>query len=214
LSMYNMLEAIEQQDGGDPVRWLDEHVRTLEAAVMDRYLRVERRLALVRQQGKDSSMSVEGKLTRTDNFAKAINENLLLLGKVYYQAAAREVIDREMHQFYADQAFYSLAMVCQRVGMSPDALNVLREINDMQRDYLHRLARTSWKRAQLAMAAGEADKADENFFVATQRYLQAMAQSVEGRQKEIAAEFAILKKEIAKWKSRVQTAEAAVGAEL
>ena len=214
LRMYTMLEAIEQQDGGDPVRWLDEHVRTLEAAVMDRYLRVERRLALVRQQGKDSSMSVEGKLTRTDNFAKAINENLLLLGKVYYQAAAREVIDREMHQFYADQAFYSLAMVCQRVGMSPDALNVLREINDMQRDYLHRLARTSWKRAQLAMAAGEADKADENFFVATQRYLQAMAQSVEGRQKEIAAEFAILKKEIAKWKSRVQTAEAAVGAEL
>ena len=214
LSMYTMLEAIEQQDGGDPVRWLDEHVRTLEAAVMDRYLRVERRLALARQQGKDSSMSVEGKLTRTDNFAKAINENLLLLGKVYYQAAAREVIDREMHQFYADQAFYSLAMVCQRVGMSPDALNVLREINDMQRDYLHRLARTSWKRAQLAMAAGEADKADENFFVATQRYLQAMAQSVEGRQKEIAAEFAILKKEIAKWKSRVQTADAAVGAEL
>ena len=214
LSMYTMLEAIEQQDGGDPVRWLDEHVRTLEAAVMDRYLRVERRLALARQQAKDSSMSVEGKLTRTDNFAKAINENLLLLGKVYYQAAAREVIDREMHQFYADQAFYSLAMVCQRVGMSPDALNVLREINDMQRDYLHRLARTGWKRAQLAMAAGEADKADENFFVATQRYLQAMAQSVEGRQKEIAAEFAILKKEIAKWKSRVQTAEAAVGAEL
>ena len=214
LSMYTMLEAIEQQDGGDPVRWLDEHVRTLEAAVMDRYLRVERRLALARQQAKDSSMSVEGKLTRTDNFAKAINENLLLLGKVYYQAAAREVIDREMHQFYADQAFYSLAMVCQRVGMSPDALNVLREINDMQRDYLHRLARTSWKRAQLAMAAGEADKADENFYVATQRYLQAMAQSVEGRQKEIAAEFAILKKEIAKWKSRVQTAEAAVGAEL
>lgn len=214
LRMYTMLEAIEQQDGGDPVRWLDEHVRTLEAAVMDRYLRVERRLALARQQGKDSSMSVEGKLTRTDNFAKAINENLLLLGKVYHQAAAREVIDREMHQFYADQAFYSLAMICQRVGMSPDALNVLREINDMQRDYLHRLARTSWKRAQLAMAAGEADKADENFFVATQRYLQAMAQSVEGRREEIAAEFAILKKEIAKWKSREQTAEAAVGAEL
>ena len=105
-------------------------------------------------------------------------------------------------------------MVCQRVGMSPDALNVLREINDMQRDYLHRLARTSWKRALLAMAAGEADKADENFFVAPQRYLQAMAQSVEGRQKEIAVEFAILKKEIAKWKSRVQTADAAVGAEL
>ena len=64
------------------------------------------------------------------------------------------------------------------------------------------------------MAAGEADKADENFYVATQRYLQAMAQSVEGRREEIAAEFAILKKEIAKWKSKVQTAEGVVGAEL
>jgi hypothetical protein len=98
--------------------------------------------------------------------------------------------------------------------MSPDALNVLREINDIQRNYLHRQARTSWKRAQLAMAAGEADKAGENFFVANQRYLQAMAQSAEGRREEIAVEFAILKKEIAQWKSRVQTAEAAVEAEL
>ena len=215
LHMYAMLEAIEQQDGGDSVRWLDEHVRTLEAAVMDRYLRVERRLALVRQGAKDSmhESHLHAKIARTDNFAKAINENLLLLGKVYHQASAREVIDREMHQFYANQAFYLLAMICQRVGMSPDALNVLREINDIQRDYLQRLARTSWKRAQLAMAAGEADKADENFFVATQRYLQAMAQSVEGRRAEIAAEFVILKKEIAKWKSREQTAEAAVGAE-
>ena len=42
----------------------------------------------------------------------------------------------------------------------------------------------------------------------------AMAQSVEGRREEIAAEFAILKKEIAKWKSKVQTAEGVVGAEL
>jgi hypothetical protein len=216
LRMYTMLEAIEQQGGGDSVRWLDEHVRTLEAAVMDRYLRVERRLALARQQAKDSMHEghLRAKIARTDNFAKAINENLLLLGKVYHQAAARKVIDRKMHEFYTDQAFYLLAMICQRVGMSPDALNVLREINDIQRNYLHRQARTSWKRAQLAMAAGEADKAGENFFVANQRYLQAMAQSAEGRREEIAVEFAILKKEIAQWKSRVQTAEAAVEAEL
>ena len=216
LHMYANLEAIEQQDGGDSVRWLDAHVRTLEAAVMDRYLRVERRFALARQDAKDSMHEghLRAKTVRIDNFAKAINENLLLLGKVYHQAAARKVIDRKMHEFYTDQAFYLLAMICQRVGMSPDALNVLREINDIQRDYLHRQARTSWKRAQLAMAAGEAEKAGENFFVATQRYLQAMAQSAEGRREEIAVEFAILKKEIAQWKSRVQTAEAAVEAEL
>ena len=98
--------------------------------------------------------------------------------------------------------------------MSGDAINVLREINDIQRDYLHRLARTSWKRAQLAVAAGEAVQANENFFIATQRYLKTMSLSVEGKREQIAVEFVILKKEIAKWKSASQTEEAAVGAEL
>ena len=214
LRMYEMLEEIEQRDGGNPDRWLEDHVRILEASVMDRYLRIKRRLELARSKKSETGQSIAGTLFRTDRLEKMINENLLQLGKVYHQAAAREVIDREMHRFYADQAFHLLAMICQRVGMSGDALNVLREVNDIQRDYLHRLARTSWKRAQLAVAAGEVAKANENFFVATQRYLQTMAHSVEGKREQTAAEFAILKKEIAKWKSGSRTEEAAVGAEL
>ena len=66
----------------------------------------------------------------------------------------------------------------------------------------------------MAMAAGEADKADERFFTATQRYLQAMSQAVEGKREEIAVEFAILKREIAKWKSRDQSADAAAETQL
>ena len=215
LRMYEMLEEIEQRDGGNLDRWLEDHVRILEASVMDRYLRIKRRLEIARSK-KDGTagQSIAGDLFRTDRLEKSINENLLHLGKVYHQAAVREVVDHRLRQSYADQAFHLLEMICQRVEMSGDAINVLREINDIQRDYLHRLARTSWKRAQLAVAAGEAIQANENFFVATQRYLKTMSLSVEGKREQIAVEYVILKKEIAKWKSGSQTEEAAVGAEL
>ena len=213
LQMYAGLEAIDKKEGGDPGRWLEDHVRTLEAAVMDRYLRVQRRLEMAREKKDGTSQSIAGALFRTDRLEKAINGNLLLLGKVYSEAAAREVVDREKHQFYADQAFYILALIYQRAD-SGEALNVLRGVNTIQRDYLHRLARTNWKRAQLAVAAGDAAKANESFFVATQRYLQAMAQSVGDKREQIADEFAILKKEIAKWKSSNQSEEAAAKAEL
>jgi hypothetical protein len=213
LRMYVMLEEIEKRDGGNPDLWLEEHVRTLEAAVMDRYMRIKRRLELARSKKEGTSQSIAGALFRTDLLEKAINENMLLLGKVYHQAAAREVIDRERHQFYADQAFYFLAMIYQR-AKSGEALNVMRKVNDIQREYLHRLALTSWKRAQLAVAAGDAEKADESFFIANQRYLQAMSQSVAHKREKIAAEFQILKREIVKWKSRDQGEVAAGGAEM
>ena len=213
LRMYGILAVIEERDGGKADRWLEDHVRTLEAAGMDRYMRVQRRLDRARQKKEGTSQSAAGHLFRIDRLDKAINENMLLLGKVYHQAAAREVIDREKHQSYANQAFYLLAMIYQR-AKSGEALNVMREVNDIQRDYLHRLARVNWKRAQLAMAAGEVAKADERFFIATQRYLQAMSQAVGGKREEIAAEFAILKKEIVRWKSRGQGADAAAETQL
>ena len=210
LRMYEMLAEIEEAEGGKPERWLEDHVRTLEAAVMDRYLRVQRRLDLARAKKDGTQQSIAGHLFRTDRLEKAINENLLLLGKVYRDAAIREVIDREQHQFYADQAFYVLAIIYQR-AKSGEALNVMREVNDIQRDYLHRLARRSWKRAQLAVSAGDAPKADESFFTANQRYLQAISQSVEGKREEIGEEFAILKKEISAWKNSSARADALAG---
>ena len=51
------------------------------------------------------------------------------------------------------------------------------------------------------MAANDSANADDYFFAATRRYLQATAQSVGFRRDSIAVEYAILKKEIARWKS-------------
>jgi len=201
LRMYELLEEIEEAAGGKPDRWFEEHVRTLEAAVMDRYVRVQRRLQLAREKKEGTKQSIAGHLFRTDLLEKAVTENLLLLGKVYHRAAAKEVRNREKHRFYADQAFYVLAMIYQR-AKSGEALNVMRQVNEIQRNYLYHLGRRSWKRAQLAVATNDSLKADEHFFTATRRYLQAMSQSVAGRRDSIAVEYAILKKEIARWKSR------------
>ena len=206
LRMYELLEEIEEAAGGTPDRWLEEHVRTLEAAVMDRYLRVQRRLELARKKKEGTKQSVAGHLFRTDRMEKAITENLLLLGKVYHRAAAKEVMNREKHRFYSDQAFYILAMIYQR-AKSGEALNVMRQVNEIQRNDIYHLARRSWKRAQLAVAANDLLKADEYFFVATRRYLQAMSQSVEGRRDSIAVEYAALRKEIARWKYRDRGAD-------
>ena len=92
-------------------------------------------------------------------------------------------------------------MIYQR-AKSGEALNVMRQVNEIQRNYLYQLGRRSWKLAQLAVATNDSLKADEHFFTATRRYLQAMSQSVAGRRDTIAVEYAILKKEIARWKSR------------
>jgi aromatic ring hydroxylase len=160
---------------------------------------------MARRKKEGTGQSIAGALFRADRLEKSINSNLLELGRVYCEGAAREVIDREKHQHYADQAFKVLAMIYQRAH-SGEALNLMREVNGIQRDYLHRLARTNWKRAQLAAAAGLVDKANESYYVATQRYLQCMSQSVETRRELVAKEFRILKKEIVEWKTKKKTA--------
>lgn len=208
LNMYQILEEMALKEKRDPEPWMKERVRTLEAAIVDRYLRVERRKDLARARKEGTGHSIAPELMRTDRLEKAINENLVEMGRVYYEGAAREFIDREKHQYYADQAFKVLAMVYQR-SHSGEALNLMREVNDIQRDYLHRLAKTSWKRAQLAVAAGDIAKADENFFIATQRYLQCMSQAVETRRELMAREFRILKQEIAEWNAKKKSASAA-----
>jgi len=213
LLMYELLEETEERNGGDPNRWLEEHVHMLEAAVMDRYLRVKLRLGKARQKKEGTGQSIAGVLFRADGLQKTINENLLRLGGLYHQAALREVLDFDRRQSFADRAFSLLAMVYQR-AKSGEALTVMREINDLQCDYLHRLARTSWKRAQLALASGDFDRANENFFVATQSYLKAITRAVGDKREQFTAELAMLKKEIAKSKSSDQGKDSADGAEI
>ncbi len=205
LLMYHTLEGMAIGDGKDPEEWMQKRMRTLEAAIFNRYMNVERRKDMARKKIEGTGNSIAGTLFRTDRLEKAINANLLELGRVYYDGASREVIDREKHQYYADQAFKVLSMIYQR-SHSGEALNLMREVNGIQRDYLHRLARTNWKRAQLAAAAGRVGKADESYFVATQRYLQCMSQSVETQRELVAKEFRILKKEIAQWQAKKKMA--------
>ncbi len=210
LTMLQMLEELAIKEHRDPEPWMRERLRTLEAAVADRYFSVERRRNLARAKKEGTGNSIAPELMRTDRLEKTINEKLLEMGRVYYDGAAREVIDREKHQYYADQAFRVLAMVYQR-SHSGEALNLMREVNDIQRDYLHRLAKTSWKRAQLAVAAGDVVKADESYYIATQRYLQCMSQAVATRREFMAREFRILKKEIAEWNTKKKAASVVGG---
>ncbi len=209
--MYQLLSAMAAERGQDPAPWMVECVRTLEAAIVDRRFKIDRRNSTARTiKDGTAGQSIASDLFRTDSMEREINADMLALGRIYYEGAVREVIDRRKHQYYADQAFKYLAMVYQRTH-SGEALNLMREVNEIQRDYLHRLAKISWKRAQLAVAAGEVEKADESYFVATQRYLQSISQTVETRRERLTSEFAILKKEIAGWQQKKRSLAAASG---
>ena len=210
LAMYHLLEKRAVDQGKDAKRLMDERIRTLEAAIYDRYERIENTKKMARTKKEGTGQSVASELFRTDQMNKEVNSHMLALGQVYFDGAIAEVIDREKHRYYADKAFKTLAMVYQR-SRSGEALNLMREVNDIQRDYLHRLAKVNWKRAQIAAASNDIEKADEGYYVATQRYLQAMGQSVEGQRELIAREFFILKEEIAKWQAQKTLPTAAYG---
>ena len=210
LAMYHLLEKRAVGQGKDTKHLMDERIRTLEAAIYDRYMRIENTKKIARTKKEGTGQSVASELFLTDQMNKEVNSHMLGLGQVYFDGAIAEVIDREKHKYYADKAFKTLAMVYQR-SRSGEALNLMREVNDIQRDYLHRLAKVNWKRAQIAAASNDVEKADEGYYVATQRYLQAMGQSVEGRRELIAREFFILKEEIVKWQAQKALPTAAYG---
>ena len=210
LAMYSLLEKRAEEQGKDTKGLMEERVRTLEAAIYDRQMHIENRKRMAREKKEGTSQSAASELFRTDQMEKLVNSHMLALGEVYFDGAIAEVIDREKHQYYADQAFKTLAMMYQR-SHSGEALNLMREVNDIQRNYLHRLAKVNWKRAQVAVAADSVSKADEAYYVATQRYLQAMGQSVEGRRELIAREFFILKEEIGRWQAQKTLLTAADG---
>lgn len=210
LLMYNQLDKMAAEEGRDASSLMDDRIRTLEATIYDRYMYVVNKKNVTRSKKEGTGHSAASDLFRTDRMDMVINSYMLELGQIYHKGAVDEVIDRKKHQFYADQAFRILAMVYQRTH-SGEALNLMREVNDIQRDYLHRLAKVNWKRAQLAAAAGETDKADNGYYVATQRYLQSMGQSVEGRRKLLAREFVVLKEEIARWQHQKRSLAAVDG---
>ncbi|MGB1719700.1 MAG: hypothetical protein ACPHO6_16140, partial [Candidatus Latescibacterota bacterium] len=140
LAMYRLLEKRAEEQGKDTKSLIEERVRTLEAAIYDRHMHIENRERMAREKKEGTSQSAASELFRTDQMEKLVNSHMLALGQVYFDGAIAEVIDREKHQYYADQAFKTLAMVYQR-SHSGEALNLMREVNDIQRNYLHRLAK-------------------------------------------------------------------------
>ena len=198
-AMYEILERRSVEKKNDPDSWTQERIRHLEAAVVTRFYMLDKSLEKTRARVEGTQQSGATGLLDKDRLETAINEYLLELGKIHFDAASREVIDRKKHQLHVDFAFITLAMIYKR-SYSGEALNVLRSVNDLERNYTYRLARRHWKSAQLAILEGDSLDVKENFFSATKFYLKSISRSVHKERTKLERELNILKSEIAQWK--------------
>lgn len=208
LTMYQRLSQLAEKAGESPEAWRLERHKVLEAVSVDCFLRIQRREERIRQNKKGTQVSAAADLQRTNLSTKFLNEKLLQLGELYLEITSSEVQDAERRQFNAEHAFAVLAMVYQRVH-SGEALAAIRQVNEIQQNYLHRMARENWKRAKLAAADQERPRADEYYFQATHYYLESMVKSVGVKKDEIAGEFLQLKQEIAAWRKEGEGGSAA-----
>jgi len=198
-AMYEILERRSVEKNINSDYWTQERIRHIEAAIVTRFQMLEENLEKTRARVEGTQQSGAAGLLNKDRLETAINEYLLELGKTHRDAAMREVIDRKKHQLHVDYAFVTLAMIYKR-SYSGDALNVLRSVNDLERNYTYRLARRHWKRAQLAVMEGDSLVVKENFFSATKFYLRSISRSVHTERTKLERELSILKSEIAQWK--------------
>ncbi|MAN23466.1 MAG: hypothetical protein CME10_04295 [Gemmatimonadetes bacterium] len=198
-TMYEILERRSIERNNDADYWTQERIRHLEAAIVTRFYMLNKSLAKTRARVEGTQQSGAVGLLDKDRLETAINEHLLELGETHLGAARREVIDRNQHQFHVDYAFTTLAMIYKR-SYSGDALNVLRSVNDLERNYTYRLARRHWKTAQLAILEGDSLVVKENFFNATKFYLRSISRSVHRERTKLEGELNILKSEIAQWR--------------
>lgn len=191
IAQHNLEIAVSSRNS---LRAMQELVTVHESSLMEAQLRVERANAMLRSKREGTTMSAAGDLLRIGKISTRVNAGLLALGKIYLSAAERETVSRRKLQYNAEHAFDALAMVYQRTN-SGEALNAIREVNEIQRGYLHRMARLSWKNAKTAAGSGDWKQANEHFFVANQRYLQSMSRAGEMRRAKIAKEFERFKRD-------------------
>lgn len=201
--LYQALQDSALERGKDPRIWIDEKIKTHEATLMDRYLRILRQTKIAREKLKDTGNSGARDQLSVGRLQQQINEVLLALGNIYLEAAEAEKSDITKLQFYTEHTFQAMALVYQRKSSS-GALNAIRRINEIQRSYLYRMARVNWQRAEAAVEAGNKKDADEFFFLATQRYLQCLARWGEEDRSQYIEEFRRLKQEIAAWQVKKQ----------
>ena len=184
-------------------RWRAEMVRVYEVALMDRYFRIlhHRERARNRLKETGSSGAREGMIaSRLQQFT---NATLLSLGRLYLEAAANETSDITKLRLYAKHTFQAMAMVYQRKP-SPEALAAVRQINEVQRSYLYRMALVSWQKARAAAEAGNRVEAEDHYFMANKRFLQCMSRLNEFEKQDRAQEYRKLKQEIASWRTSQQ----------
>jgi hypothetical protein len=198
VALYSVRRELTARAGQDPAPWMQQQQRVLEAAVLDRYVRLGQVEERIRQQHKNAQGGAAVGLVTMDLLHRSLYENLLQLGQLNLEAAEAETRDRDQLRVLVDRAFALMAMVYQRT-QSPESLVGVRRINEIQRGVLYRLARTKWKRAQLATAAPDQDAAAEYYFRATQFLNEAIAQSVGPDKVDLVKQFVVLKREIEAW---------------
>ena len=205
--LYQALQDSAVENNQDPELWLVEEAKSQEAVLMDRHLRILRQTRQAREKLKDTGNSGARVQLDADRLRQQINETLLALGKIYLAAATKEISDITKLKNYTELTFKAMAMVYQRKP-SADALSAIRQINEIQRAYLYRMAQFSWQNARAAVEAGRSEEVDEHYFKATQRYLQCMSRWGEGDRDQHAEEFQKLKQEIAAWRIQKQKSNA------
>lgn len=210
---YEGLGKMSEAAGQDPRPWLDERLRVLEAATLDRYLRLARYEA---EQAAAAETARPGRRTRAAEVTepqspraiemnKALDKSLQQLGRLYAEATRTDSLDRERSRESADRAFFVLAMVHRRTG-SDLVLSTMAAVNQVQRNSFFRQARESWRRAQMAVARGDNPLATEQYGLALQRYEECLSTAVGPEHDRIAGEQEILQQEVAGWQARLSAA--------
>lgn len=199
LRLFEVLREIEgKKRTGNPRKYHSELERLHEAAIYDRYLRYTETIRQARDRYAGTAQSSAPATMKIDRWNNAVNEHLLMLGKLYIEAALAEKAYRGRMQDYADLGFKALAMVYQR-SRSGEALRVMREANRIQRYNLWQMARLSWKNAKSLATAGRIDEADDEFLQAKHYYLQCLSRLERSKKPVVFDEYRQLQTDITNW---------------
>ena len=201
IKLFQALQDSALKDGQDPESWLVEEIKTYEAILVDRHLRTLEQMRQTHEKSKDKDADGREETFGADRLEREINETLITMGNIYLNIVTKEMVNIKRLNHYSVLTFKSMAMMYRRKP-SAEALSAIRQINEIRRDYLYRMAQLSWHNARAAKKAGKSEEVDEFYFEATQRYLQCMSRWGESDRGQHIKEFQKLKREIADWKNQ------------
>ena len=200
LALYELLAKLEgaKENGGNPRQYGGDLVRLHEAAIADRYFSIGALTKEAQDRFRGTGQSSGAAMMTIDRLQSGVDEHLLALGKIYIREALAEKTYRGKQQASAEQAFQALALVFQRTS-SGEALREMMEANRIHRYNLWQLARASWQRAKKAAADGRREEANDEFFLAKQRYLQCLGRLERSKKPVVYDEYRRLQSDINDW---------------